>query len=48
MNDRTNPDEKALAKELQMVNREYVEIIEEPKDTKSKSNKKRNKNPAKG
>jgi len=47
MNDRTNPDEKALAKELQMVNREYDEKIDKPDDINSK-NKKRSKNPAKG
>ena len=47
MNDRTNPDEKALAKELQMVNREYDERMDKPNDMQSK-NKKRSKNPAKG
>ncbi len=47
MNDRTNPDEKALAKELQMVNREYDEKMDKPNDKISK-NKKRSKNPAKG
>jgi len=48
VNDRTNPDKKAPAKELQMVNREYVEIIEDPDDIKGQSKKKRSKNPAKG
>ncbi len=41
--DRTNPTKKPLAKELNMVNREYDEIIEETVDINDQKPKGSNK-----
>lgn len=44
MKDKSNKPDRAIPKEMRMVNREYDEIVFEPSDVSSPSDKKRSKN----